>query len=252
MILHRMTWPEVRRIDFDKTVALVPLGSTEQHGPHLPTNTDTFIVTRLAEELERRHPDHILLTPALWLGHSPHHLSFGGTLSAYHPVYIDMVVSICESYIQMGAKKIWLLNGHGGNRAPLAIVLQELKNRHKRVRAVASEYWNIARESISAIRESGTGGLGHACELETSLYLYLDESQVRKDLIQDDGNRKGKRLFPLDMLQGGPVAETFDFDEITDSGVNGMPTLATKEKGERFFRGIVEALDQFAVRLIEL
>src|SRR5690606_40106290 len=64
-----------------------------------------------------------------------------------------MVVAICESYAGMGAKKIWILNGHGGNRAPLAIVVQELKSRHKDLRVIASEYWNLAREPISRLRE---------------------------------------------------------------------------------------------------
>lgn len=252
MIFHDMTWPELARVDFNRTLVLVPVGSTEQHGHHLPTDTDTRIVSHLAAAVERRRPDSILLAPTMWLGHSPHHLSFGGTLSAHHSVFIDMVVSICESYAGMGAKKIWILNGHGGNRAPLAIVVQELKNRHKDLRVIASEYWNLAKEPISRLRESEIGGMGHACELETSLYLYLDETRVRRELIQDDGALGSSSLFPTDLIESAPVAEVRDFKEFTQTGVMGKPSLASKEKGEKLFQSIVEALDEFAGRLLAL
>ncbi|MDF2668116.1 MAG: crnA 1 [Paenibacillus sp.] len=252
MILHQMTWPEVGTIDFNNTLVLIPVGATEQHGPHLPTDTDTLLVSKLAEETERRLPSRILLTPTTWLGHSPHHLSFGGTLSAEHSVYISMIKSVCLSYIGMGAKRLWIVNGHGGNRAPLSIVLQELKTAHKDVMVFTSEYWSLAKEEISALRESGFGGMGHACELETSLYLYLKEEGVRRSLIQDDGQQPDGELFKQDMLLGGSgVSTVFDFHELTESGVFGEPSLASKEKGQRFFAAISGKLAHTAELLLE-
>lgn len=249
MIFHQMTWPELRGIDWQDTLVLIPVGATEQHGHHLPVDTDTRLVTMFANELEARNPGRILLTPTMWLGHSPHHLSFGGTLSVYHQVYADMVVSVCRSCIGMGARKIWILNGHGGNRMPLGVVLQQLKNEFADVLVTASEYWNIAREEITSIRESEFGGLGHACELETSLYLYINEAGVRLDLIRDDGVQAEGSMFRSDMLAGSAAARVMNFDELTASGVFGRPTLASREKGERLFHAIADKLDAFAEEL---
>ncbi|WJH33718.1 creatininase family protein [Paenibacillus sp. CC-CFT747] len=150
MIFQQMTWMELKEVDYSRTTVLLPTGAMEQHGPHLPVDTDTRLVTKLAEEVERRKPDTLLLAPTVWLGHSPHHLSFGGTLSLHHQVYIQMLVSVCKSFIGMGAERIWLLNGHGGNRSPLSIVLQELKNDHESVAVTASDYWTIARRKLKA------------------------------------------------------------------------------------------------------
>lgn len=80
MIFHKMTRPELMNADRE-AVAVIPLGSTEQHGLHLPVDTDTRLADALCRELERRQPERVLLAPAMWLGHSPHHLDFGGTLS---------------------------------------------------------------------------------------------------------------------------------------------------------------------------
>ncbi|MCQ6561767.1 creatininase family protein [Paenibacillus mendelii] len=252
MIFHDLTYRQIGAIDFEQTLVVIPTGATEQHGPHLPTNTDTLIVSRLAERLERLLPDRLLLTPTMWLGHSPHHLSFGGTLSACHPVYIQMLHSICQSYIGMGAKKLWILNGHGGNGAPNQIVLQQLKTEYPDTIAVAADYWNLAKDAIGEIRESPIGGMGHACELETSLYLYLDETKVHCDLIKDDGIQPSGEIWELDMLQGSNAARIFGFDELTASGVFGQPTLATKDKGRRLFEAISERLEQFAERLLQI
>ncbi|MBP1990227.1 creatininase family protein [Paenibacillus eucommiae] len=250
MILQNLTWQEIAKVDWSRTIVLIPVGATEQHGPHLPVDTDTFIVNRLAEEVEKANPLRMMLTPAMWLGHSPHHLSFGGTLSAYHQVYIAMIRSICNSYIGNGARNLWILNGHGGNRAPLSIVLQELKNEHCYANVYSTDYWHMAQEEIGAIRESGFGGLGHACELETSLYFYLNESRVRASLIQDDGQQPEGTMVHLDMLSGNTISRFFNFEELTESGVFGKPSLASKAKGELFFRAITARLVQFSEALL--
>ncbi|WP_010273145.1 creatininase family protein [Paenibacillus senegalensis] len=252
MIIHEMTWTELNEHDWQDAVVVIPLGATEQHGPHLPTDVDTRIIGELAQAVERQRREHIVLTPTIWLGHSPHHLSFGATLSISLRPYVEMVKAVCESYIGMGASKIWLLNGHGGNRTPLAVVLQDLKLAFPEVVVTASEYWSLARESIASLRESGPGGMGHACELETSLYLYLNGDGVRKNLIRDDGFSPNSLHSSLDMLQGESFSAVYNFCEISSSGVNGRPSLAAKEKGEQWYRMIVENLLDFADRLISL
>lgn len=251
MIIHEMTWPELREIDFSGIVVLVPVGSTEQHGPHLPVDTDTKLVSRLAEEVERRAAGAVLLTPTMWLGHSPHHLSFGGTLSIDYSAYAAMLQSVCRSYIGMGARAIWILNGHGGNHAPISAALQSLKLEHPDVKAMAAEYWQMAAAEIGSIRESGPGGMGHACELETSLYMYIDETKVRKQMIRDDGRQPEGSMIKLDMLGGNAVSQVFNFSELTASGVFGQPTLASAEKGRLLFAAIADKLTNFVRETVQ-
>src|SRR3954470_10584041 len=102
MLLENMKWPDVKRLDLANTPVVMPLGSLEQHGPHLPLTTDTEIVTAIARRVEALLPDRILVAPTLGLGHSPHHLNFPGTLSVEPRIYIDMVKSLVHSMVRHG------------------------------------------------------------------------------------------------------------------------------------------------------
>src|SRR5437764_10576260 len=111
MLLENLSWPEVRKLKPARKVVLFPLGSFEQHGPHLPLTTDTDIVTAIARRLEQQTPKTILCLPTLWPGHSTHHLVFPGTLSVSQMPYIQMVLELCRLVVRMGAQKVFLLNG---------------------------------------------------------------------------------------------------------------------------------------------
>ena len=150
MLLENLTWPEVKRLKPATKVVVLPLGSFEQHGHHLPLTTDTDIVTAVARGVEGKRPNKILCLPTLWPGHSPHHLFFPGTLSVSQMPYIQLVVELCRSMVKMGAKKILLLNGHGGNDVPLRAVVRELKSEFPRVRVVFASYWSLANQGIKA------------------------------------------------------------------------------------------------------
>src|SRR5690348_13074466 len=108
MLLDNLTWPEVKGLDFERLIVLLPLGSFEQHGTHLPFSTDTQIVASIAREVEALRPAKIILLPNLWTGHSTHHMAFPGTLSIGQMNYIRLIVDLCASVVQMGARKIFL------------------------------------------------------------------------------------------------------------------------------------------------
>src|SRR6185437_3135079 len=182
MFLKDLTWPEVKKLKLTNKVVLFPLGSFEQHGHHLPLTTDTDIVTAVAEGIERKHPDKVLCLPTLWPGHSTHHLFFPGTLSVDQMPYIQLLVEMCRSVVKFGAKKVFLLNGHGGNDIPARAALRELKSEFPKVHFVFASYWSIAGQTIKEVRESGHGGLGHACEMETSIMLHLCPERVKMKL----------------------------------------------------------------------
>ena len=103
--------------------------------------------------------------------------------------YIQLVIELCRSVVGLGARKVFLLNGHGGNDVPVRAALRELKSEFPKERFVFASYWSLAAESIKRVRESGPGGLGHACEMETSIMLHLCPSRVKMSLAKRDGPR---------------------------------------------------------------
>jgi creatinine amidohydrolase len=253
MLLETMTSPEAKALPLDKLIVLAPLGSFEQHGPHLPLTTDTDIVTAIAHGAEQAHSDRVLCLPTLWLGHSTHHMHFPGTLDVRQMHYIAVIEDLCRSILAMGARKILLLNGHGGNDIPVRAALREVKTREVKtelhgqpeVHVLYAAYWMLAAQSIQQIRESELGGLGHACEMETSLMLHLHPERVRTERIRRDGPKHTSPYRKADMQYAKPVYSVNDFHELSESGVVGHPDLATAEKGARFLEAIIKDVTAF-------
>lgn len=248
MLLDNLTWPEVKALDFERLVVLLPLGSFEQHGEHLPFSTDTQIVTAIARELEAARPDRVLLLPTVWTGHSTHHLAFPGTLSAAQMNYIRLIVDLCGSIVRMGGRKLFLLNGHGGNDVPVKAALREVKTKFQKgaaLHAVYAPYWSLGAQTIKQVRESGLGGVSHACEMETSIMLHLSPKQVRMDRARRDGPQHPSPYRKADMQLAKPVYYVSEFDELSSSGAIGHPDLASAEKGKRFLDGIVRDVTAF-------
>src|SRR5437660_11154726 len=127
MHLANFAWPELKEVPLSGLVVVAPLGSFEQHGPHLPFTTDTDIVTAIAEAVEHSLPEKVLLLPCLWIGHSTHHMHFPGTLAIPQMHYIKVIQDLCRSILSMGATRILLLNGHGGSDIPVRTALREVK-----------------------------------------------------------------------------------------------------------------------------
>jgi creatinine amidohydrolase len=245
MRLEDLSWPEVKKLRPATKIILFPLGSFEQHGPHLPLTTDTDIVTAVAHGVERQRPAKVLCLPTLWPGHSTHHLHFPGTLSVSQMPYIQMVIELCRSVVKLGASKVFLLNGHGGNEVPVRAALRELKTEFPKVCFVFASYWALATATLEQVRESGPGGLSHACEMETSIMLHLCPDRVKLRLARRDGPRHTDRYRKADMLYTRPVYYVNEFDEVTRTGTVGHPDLANAEKGARFLQGIVAEVTAF-------
>lgn len=234
MRLEDARWPELPALR--DRIFVVPLGSLEQHGNHLPLFTDSLIVSQVAGRVEQLCSGEIVLLPTQWLGHSPHHRRFGCVSLDLFP-YIEMIRGICRSLIAIGARKIFLLNGHGGNDIPCKAALRELKSEFESLRdlyIVYATYWNLAAEDFTRIRESPEGGMGHACEMETSILLAKAPEKVAMDKAKRGGPIEAKGFRVLDMLKSPPFFLINEFDELSANGVFGMPEFASPEKGERF------------------
>jgi creatinine amidohydrolase len=231
MKLAELHWPEVEKLDREKIVAVVPVGSMEQHGPHLPFQVDVFCASRLAEDLEQKIPD-VLLVPPLWAGVSAHHMDFWGSITLRARVFIDVLHDICGSLHHHGFRRIVLLNGHGGNRSSLEVLGQEL----------FVEFG--VPDLVKSLKKTNTSGMGHSGELETSLMLYLAPELVnRQDIpqgvvgIEPPGPTSGIKRY-VNMM------------EHSAQGVIGMPSAATPEIGKELYHGALNALEK-AVRALQ-
>lgn len=231
MKLQDMTWKEVAAVGRE-AIVLIPTGSLEQHGPHLPLFTDSLIVTAVADAVEGELPAQVLLTPTLWLGASAHHLAFPGSLSNGFDPYVGAILSVAESLIPHGFVKFYVLNGHGGNTEPNGIAMRTLKAKYKNLTFGHSGYFDFAAEQVKSLLEGPVKEMRHACEAEASLIMHLHPKLVRVNLLRDDG------LYPDPPVRG----VVHFFDEMTEEGSLGYATLATKEKGKAIFEAAVNGV----------
>ncbi len=198
-LLSEMTREQIRQVA-PEALAVLPVASIEQHGPHLPIFTDLLLcetVARAAVE-SLTEPANVVLAPALCFGNSHHHRPFPGVLSLTSATFMQAVTEIVEGLVHSGFRKILLFNGHGGNTHPLGVIGLDLVNRLGHPISVATvDYWNIAR---SALTEQGLIAdpllPGHAGHFETSMVMAL-----RPDLVDLDAlNALAESFEPADRI----------------------------------------------------
>lgn len=227
----RMTAPELRAIAArPNALAILPTGSLEQHGPHLPVITDTASASAAAIRAARLVAQDIpvAVMPGLWLGMSEHHFPFGGTISVDFEAYRAIVHSIVRSLKALGFARLLLVNGHGGNIDPLAVIARELAVTFA-MPIVATTPWMLAPKEVAEIFETDTGPR-HACEGETSVMLTIAGELVRTDKF-DEATQQ--RPAPVDTPAG--FSRFYSFSERAPAtGVKGDPRAASAGKGERF------------------
>lgn len=231
MKFAEMTFPQLRQVSRDQTLVMLPIAACEQHSWHLPTITDTVLVTAVAEGVESLHPRDVLLLPTQWLGASHHHLRFGATLSARVDVHVDILCEILEPLLQDGYQRLLILNGHGGNIDTMQMGLRRLQPAWPRRILAASSYWDLASRELAELAEGPRKIMGHACEFETSMMLALRPDLVHRDRIQND--------LPVEdpALRGLFLAE--DMHQRTDHGSVGYSELASAEKGRAFLKASI-------------
>jgi creatinine amidohydrolase len=231
MRFHEMTAPELGRVPRDATVVVAPIAACEQHSRHLPTFTDTLLVTAVAEGVEQRLPRQVLLLPTLWLGASHHHLPLGGTLSAGVETHVAMLCDLLTSLLEDGHQRILVLNGHGGNIDTFHAALRRLQPRYPDRLLTGASYWELAEGELAGLAEGPRKTMGHACEFETSMVWALRPELVRRGEIRDDPRAEDAAL------RGLYVAD--DFKRGTDHGAVGHPERASADKGRAFLAAAV-------------
>jgi len=227
-----MTACELKNVSREETLVVLPIAAVEQHGPHMPTATDTIVTTAVAEKVEQKLQESVLLLPTLWLGASQHHLRWGATLTSRVENYETLLCEICESLLDDGFRRVLILNGHGGNIGPMQISLRRLQVNYQNSLLMAASYWSIAEQEIASLMEGECKTVGHACEAETSLVMHLRPELVRASEIENFID------YAPDMIDGVYVCR--DMFQRTQKGATGRPDLASADKGEKMFSTIVD------------
>jgi creatinine amidohydrolase len=244
---EKLTWPEINEAIQQNQVCIIPCGAVEQHGDHLPLDVDLVCPGGIARGVGEANPDRLLVLPTIQYGYTGHVMDFPGTINTHYETFIKQVLDVTKSLAYHGFKKIILLNGHGSNMPNLDLAARRT-NLETDAECCLIAWWNLLSvdpEFLPGWRESQfPGGISHACELETSLYLYLDEENVRKDRIHNHIStlNDGNPYIWGDLLGKGPASLVSWTSTYSPRGVMGQPELATREKGEQVYNEAVKQL----------
>jgi creatinine amidohydrolase len=232
-----MTWPEIEEYLAGRPgeVALLPVGATEQHGPHLPTGTDTIVATGLCEAVSARTGAPVL--PAIAVGCSyGHGTALPGTLSLPPERLADVVRDSVEWVAESGVRRVLAVNGHFGNQASLSIAGDHLRHSRPDLRFGVLNWWTLTPAIVAETLADGDDV--HANRAETAMMMALAPGDVRLDQLafSDDEDRTEGLVFRYT----APVLST--------NGVTGRPSEATPELGQRLLDQVVQVISDAVVR----
>ncbi|MBS7622584.1 creatininase family protein [Candidatus Bathyarchaeota archaeon] len=243
--MDELTSEDVKDASSQVEMVLVPIGSFEQHGRHLPLATDSIIVhevTRIvAERINLEFP--VLIAPLIPLGKSTEHASRAGTISLEGDVLGEVLRSVCRSLVRDGFKKIVFMNGHGGNVSLLTSMLREIREETGAFTASIYLYSeDLLGDSVSRFNE---WDMFHACALETSFMMVLRPELVHlekasRNIPQKFTQQSGYKHLLLSRKRG--VEFSWLIDDLSHSGVVGDPTKATPETGRAILESLVERI----------
>lgn len=252
------TYPEIRSVgESDGSVLVVPVGSIEQHGPHMPVATDVILadaVARGGAELAAEEGVPVLVTPPVWTGSSDHHLHWGGTITVEVATMLSVLNQIARSALQNGFDAILFLNGHGGNSPIVTAATKTVGTRHPEVQVLATTYYFLAEPIAEEVRDSRYGGMSHAGEFETSLVLHLAPDLVREGEYAVDYREEPKGGYEgafHDFFSHGPLSVYHGAESRDGPGTTGDPTLASAEKGAAIYEFLLEEVSTLLGEIAE-
>jgi creatinine amidohydrolase len=235
----RLTAEELRARAEADALVIVPVGSLEQHGPHLATGVDIVLAAGVAERVARRLAASgapAVVTPTVWTGLAEHHMAFGGTVTLDYDAFAGVLRGILRSVQRCGFRRAMLLNGHGGNAEAVAVVATAATI-ELGLKVAAGTYWHLIGGAFAPILERQAGVL-HACEAETSMMLALRPDSVRRDRLPEAHGPGSTRV------DGQPptLALRRSFRDVSPSGVIGDARPATAAKGEHLLDTAAERI----------
>jgi creatinine amidohydrolase len=215
-------------------VVLIPIGHTEQHGFHLPLSTDTLIIEAITQGTASKSVALSTILPVMPYGVSTHRQSFAGTLNSGGRAFEDFWVGVIDVLVARGFSRFYIMNGHGGNSSYIINAIKAAGDRHRRIFCATSWLYLSGPDGIASLekhRESGLGGMGHACELETSFILHLKPELVHMERVVDETDFITTPSYYMDWVEGGALIANPPWDDDTKTGAYGAGSFATAEKG---------------------
>lgn len=245
---EKLTWPEINEAVEQQKVVVLPIGAIEQHGHHLPLDVDVKQVESICQAGGERDPGSMLVMPPVNYGYCHHVMDFPGTITISPTTFVNSLIDIGTSLAYHGFERVVLVNGHGSNH-PLVEQAGRQITLNTSATCLTISWWQLISSLWNDIRDSGPGGSAHACELETSMYLHLDEDGVRKDRVKGSlpsyftDVPGGERWQQVDLTLGsGPATIVEWTSSYSETGSFGAPELGTAKKGEQVFDKAVEEM----------
>ncbi len=223
-------------------VILVPIGHTEQHGYHAPLSTDTLIIEAVARGTAEAVPEQAVCLPVFPYGVSTHRRSFPGTFNVGGRAFEDFWLAVLDTLVGRGFNRFYLRSGHGGNSSFLVNVIKYAGEKYPSIFCATSFLYLSGPKGIEALeakRQSKIGGMGHACELETSLVLHLRPELVHLERAVDEIDFITTPSYYMDWIEGGALVANPPWEDDTSTGAYGAGSLATAEKGRFWLEAAV-------------
>jgi creatinine amidohydrolase len=224
-------------------VILIPIGHTEQHGLHLPLSVDTVIIEAIARGAVSSLATRTYTLPVTPYGVSTHRESFAGTLNAGGRTFEDFWLAVVDTLVARGFDRFYFMSGHGGNMSFLTNVVKYSGESHRRIFCATSFLHTsgpIGAAAIEKYRTSKPGGMGHACELETSYMLHLRPDLCHMERAVDETDFVTTPSYYMDWIEGGSLIANPPWDDDTKTGAYGAGTQATAVKGRLWFEAAIE------------
>ncbi len=231
LLWEKLTVEELNECAQQDAIVLLPVGSVEQHGPHLPSGVDAFLCTEACCRTARliSQEQAVIVAPTIWHGLAEHHVRLGGTITLSLRTWHSLLEDVIGSIHRAGFRRVCVVNGHGGNMAALSALTTDI-TRSLQLPVATTSYWNLPQSSgaFADILET-QHGVQHACEAETSMMLASYPDLVRTDKIPQS---VGSQMSMLEAI-GADLMIWNSFENIAPTGVLGDAGKATKDKGER-------------------
>jgi creatinine amidohydrolase len=234
--------PRFLKDDYQK-VLIIPIGHTEQHGYHAPLSTDTLIIEAIGQGTAQALQQEALCLPVFPYGVSTHRHSFPGTFNVGGRVFEDFWLAVLDTLVARGFSRFYLMSGHGGNSSFLVNVIKYAGEKYPLIFCATSFLYLSGPQGVAALetkRQSPPGGMGHACELETSLILHIRPELVHLERAVDEMDFISTPSYYMDWIEGGALTANPPWDDDTRTGAYGAGSLGTAEKGEYWLKVAIQ------------
>jgi creatinine amidohydrolase len=216
---EELTSAEIGALDRDKTIVILPLGSVEQHGNHLPLGTDTMLAQAVSLAAADATGDTVVMPPP-WYGFSAHHMRFPGSVTLRPETFMAIVEDMVAALVRHDFHRILMVNGHGGNSGLIDVLASTLGHAHY-------------------------GAARIACEFETSMVQHIRPELVKIDRAETTYPDPGSPYLTTDLLGAQAIRLYHDFGDLSPTGTLGDPAYASPEAGRAFFAAVTDELIAF-------